>query len=154
MHRWRYPPNDRMHHANSILFVLSPSFLPSLTTLPTMSSNMPSINVTPDPPPNSSTLSYSPRSILHPPYGPSIITCTGTPTVLPSWSFSDSIALRIRSPSRRAYACSALDQSPTALEPKVRVREEMLDTGTGALRIVSGWDSNSLPLKNTLRRTC
>jgi len=143
-----------MHQANSILFVLSPSFLPSLTTLPTMSSSIPSVNVTPDPPPNSSTLSYSPRSMLHPPYGPSIITCTGTPMVWSSRSFSVSTAPRIRSLSRWAYAFNALDQSPTALEPKVRVREAMLDTGAGALMIVNGWDSNNLPSKNTLRRTC
>ena len=71
-----------------------------------------------------------------------------------SRSFSVSTELRIRSFSRCAYACSALDQSPTALEPKVRVREETLDTGPGALRIVNGWDSNNLPPKKTLRRTC
>jgi len=154
IHPWWYPPNDRIHHANSILFVLSPPFLPSLTTLPTISSNIPRVKVTPDPPLSSRALSYCPRSMLHPPYGPSIITCTGTPMDWSSWSFSVSRELIIRSFSRCACACSALDQSPTTLEPKVRVREETLDTGLGALRIVNGWDSNSLPPKNTLRRMC
>jgi hypothetical protein len=102
-----------MYHASSIRRVRSPCSRPA-TMRPRMSSSIPSANVAPLPPARSSTFSYSPRSSEHPPYGPSIITVTGTPSVSSSGAQSGSSGAGMPA---RASAFSERDQSPAARTP-------------------------------------
>lgn len=142
-------PNDLIHHVNSTFRVLSPRLLPSLTHRPTISSRSPSVNVAPDPPATSSTFSKSPRSMLHPPYGPSSITCTCTSapvfsSPLPRYAWWSLASI--------AYRLSARVQSPITRAPRTIPAEaegERQDVEGGALRMVSGCDSKRRPEKKT-----
>ena len=143
-------PKERIAQANSTRRVRSPRTRWCRTILPTRSSNSPRVNVTPAPPATRSTLSYSPRSRLHPPYGPSIITCTGTGMV----STFSLFPRTMRFCSAEVYWLSARVQSPITRAPSTIERLARQEVEAGALAMVSGCDSNTRPSKNTRSWMC
>jgi hypothetical protein len=104
----------------------------------------------PEPPATRSTLSYSPRSRLHPPYGPSIITSTGTGTVFTFSWFSRAM----RFCSAEVYRLSARVQSPITRAPRTIEPLARQEVEAGALEMVSGCDSNTRPSKKARSWMC